>query len=172
MNWKSVNKLVAWCMQIATFCFFSFLTYVDVGRCSGVELAKVARGLRDVFGCQVAASFVVLLEPEAELEAVVERLILPGDILVGVEQTPHVVAAQLPTNVGAQVASWVLHSQHVRPWFGRTRVAATHRGTVGVGQSALALAKCGRAHSANAQTVVCRGQRQQIDGRGGLVLVV
>ena len=45
--------------------------------------------------------------PESELQRVLERLVRPRDLLVGVEQRPHVVARDLPARIGAHVAGGV-----------------------------------------------------------------
>ena len=54
---------------------------------------------------------IVLLKPESELQAVVEGLILPRNLLVCIEQRPHVVAGPLSAAVVTDVASRVLCQQ-------------------------------------------------------------
>jgi len=57
-------------------------------------------------GCQ-------LLEMKAELEVVLDRLVGPRDVLVGVKQRPHVMTRRLSSCVCADVAGWVMLLQKV-----------------------------------------------------------
>ena len=99
-------------------------------RCGGAR-----RALRHVVLVVIAASAdtpvpardldvvrgVVLCEVDAKLLVILQRLVLPWDLLVGVEQMPAVVAHGLPANVCAQVARRVAVVQQVVP---RLRLAA------------------------------------------------
>ena len=67
---------------------------------------------------------VVLLHPEAELDVVLQRLVRPRDLLVRVQQRPHVVAGDLATGVRADVARRILLVEHVGARLGRARVTA------------------------------------------------
>ena len=55
---------------------------------------------------------VVLLEIEAPLEVVLQRLVLPRDFLIRIQQVPAMVASRQPSDVSPNVARWVFVPQH------------------------------------------------------------
>mmetsp|Transcript_34763 Transcript_34763/g.51038 ORF Transcript_34763/g.51038 Transcript_34763/m.51038 type:complete len:272 (+) Transcript_34763:596-1411(+) len=127
---------------------------------------------RDIGGGDGSSSCVVFLEPETEFQAVVQRLILPRDVLVGIQEGPHVMAAQLPSRIRAQIACRVLHGHHVSAGLVSAVVAAANRRSIGVLESSKTGAERRRCDGANAEVITLGADGKDCDFGCSLGLVV
>mmetsp|Transcript_126973 Transcript_126973/g.290515 ORF Transcript_126973/g.290515 Transcript_126973/m.290515 type:complete len:309 (-) Transcript_126973:1025-1951(-) len=140
--------------------------------CSGRTLRDIILHRRSNSPCcarhRLVIRSVVLLEPKAKLETILDGLILPGNLLISVQKGPHMVTSNLAATVGPHITCRILLGQEVTARLRGTRVVKANLG-ISINQLSLGLAKWRRSLSADAHRHVRWHQSNGPTGPVGVV---
>merc|ERR1711939_812849 len=84
---------------------------------------------------------VIVLVPEPEFQMVRQRLICPRNVLICIQQGPHMMTGCLPSNIRADITCWIVLCEQVRAWLWSALVTKANTSTSFVFQVTLGIPK-------------------------------